>query len=1317
MDKSSSMFALLCTLAIACSVMYIASDGDHEYVQEIIKGHNAGTSVMSTDVLKAGQIYSETPDGRMRLMDYFNNVEKEISDEVANRKSDIASVRAQMARDFAFNAAARSKLKRQMLHKMAVNAKKCRDDLNDAMRKTQERFAKQSRLANRRWRATRKRDARTLKMADEDKREQARNLKLSVTAWQRATAAWASATNARIDRMNKHVAANAAQIKENAKKARKDLEVAMASWDHKIMNFRRDSKAARSRLSAQFAAQDKATRAWASNKIKALVAGTAEQFRDVRTKMAKNRAEVDAALKAAAMRFDATLNAQKALEDQRYAQSVRDISAAREEAKHKTQAAKKEFKVALLSLRAVATEQVHKVNVRVNQLAGTVNRDRVEQAKVNASVDREIKNMIQIGTKRYKQHLKNDIELQRLIQKGKAETNRKLNKLAMSFDAALSSVRAQLARDRKHAEGKLKKATSGVWSALYKAQNEQAKKNAKMEADIRRMRLDQMDKVRHMKRQFHNKVKGLSKVVAANDRKANKKIEKLTGVVNANEMKSRKGRQMIAALEEANKSEMRKAIRSAIQTGEKRAQLVEKRGAKMDKDTRWLINNKLSTEISKLQSETDKSIEFLELQSKEAREEMRKEMLYAIRTAAKVAKDDLNLAVRDGQKKMQAFLKLSAASHKKSAVERRALADKVRRNAKEVSRMIRDAVATRAQAVLSLQVETAKKIKKSNMRVDAHAKRLRDDAKKTRALIKAQTTRTLAAINTERQRAKSALGEVKRADAARFLAANKFLRASIKRAEKESSDKFGKAYERMAKNRSDADKKLAGAVSRLNDSLAKQAALADSRFSKTVKDLGAARNQAEKQVAQARKDFSTMMLGVKALVKDSESRLQNQISVVSGELQSYKANQLRVNRAADREIKRIKRVANIRYSRSKRARGKLKMLMDENKAAANEEVKQLGIRLNGKLNKMRASNHRAQRDMQRDLTQATKKLYERLAVNQKEADVNRRKLGAATAAASLATRNALKRAKAQFVSKINLLTNTVARNARSYENKMGRFTGVVHNIAKAAAADRKNIRMQTTAMEADMHKAVTSAIQNGEARAKAVEQRINEHLKHVKRYLMVELSSSVDRAADKAFKAVSGNRQTVADNYLSLKAYAVAQMDELVDYVKKGGRQRNLSSIGDLLMTVGVLGAVKPKAAEGLGFGGARVPSIFSAKQIRVPGKVATINGLVNEFMGAVGAVRARWPMGLGKYLLDKLEVAMLAKGVLQVDKVNDRHGNFVYVNGHTVGLSNKLSDFAKLACRMSAYEGVLAKLTAKITAPGGHHTKRFVKPPEWQGK
>merc|ERR1711981_580054 len=627
-------FALLCGLAVCCSVMYVTADGGDEYMHEIVAGVDAGTSVGSTDVLKAGQIYSETPDGRMRLMDYFNNVEKEISDEVANRKADIASVRAQMARDFAFNAAARAKLKRQMLHKMAVNAKKCRDDLNDAMRKTQERFAKQARLANRRYRATLRRDRRTVRMAAHDRREEAHNLRMAVKGWQTATSAWASATNARIDRMNKHVAANAAQIKENAKKARKDLENAMHSWDKKIANFRRYAKAGRSKLAASFAAQDKAQRAWANNKIKTLVANTAAQFNDVENKMAKNRHEVDMAIMHAAKRFAAALNAAKALEDKRYATTVRDIAAAKKEAKDRVAAAKKEFKVRILQLSSVVKEQVTKVNDRIDQTAAVVRSDAAAQAKVNSNVNAELGRMIKLGNKRYAQHLKNDTELHRLIAKDKAETDAKMNKMAEAFNAALSSVRKQLAKDRAHAEHALKKATSGVWSALWKNQMEQAKKNGDMAAATRRMKLDAMDAVRKTKALFIKKIKKLGAKVAKNDQIADKKIEKLTGIVKANEAKSARGRQMIAALEESNKSELKTAIRKAINTGEQRAQLVEKRGAKMDKDVRTIVNYKLSAEITKLRSETNASVEALALQSKEARAEMKKEMLYAIRSAS-----------------------------------------------------------------------------------------------------------------------------------------------------------------------------------------------------------------------------------------------------------------------------------------------------------------------------------------------------------------------------------------------------------------------------------------------------------------------------------------------------------------------------------------------------------------------------------------------------------------------------------------------------------------------------------------------------------
>merc|ERR1711959_2534 len=552
--------------------------------------------------------------------------------------------------------------------------------------------------------------------------------------------------------------------------------------------------------------------------------------------------------------------------------------------------------------------------------------------------------------------------------------------------------------------------------------------------------------------------------------------------------------------------------------------------------------------------------------------------------------------------------------------------------------------------------------------------------------------------------------------AARQKAALKFAATQLQIAEKESAQKFGKAYERLAANRARFDKKLGAATTGLNDALAKQAALADSRFSKTVKDLNSARHEATTQVQQLRKDFATQMATVTSEVKNVETRLVGEIAVVSGEVISNKANHIRVNRRVAAELKRVVRVSARRYSASKRARGKLKLLMDENKAAASAEVKALSTSLKTKLAKARGRNARNRREMAKDFSQATRTLYERMSNMQKRNEANSKALRGATAAAAMASANALKRVKGQFASKISMLTNVVAANSKRAERDLQRVTGVVHSIAKAAAADRKLIKDQTRAMEADLNKSIVRAIAIGEARAKAVEQRINENLKKTKRYLQTELSEGIDRAADNVFKIVNGKRQKIADNYLSLKAYAVAAADLLIDYRKKGKNGRNLSSIGDLLQTVAALGAVKPPKAEGLGMGGKEVMTIFTGKTLKVSGAVAAINGLVNEYSTSCAQVRARWPMGLGKYLLDKLEESMLAKGVLQVDKVPGKAGNFVYMNGRSVGLSNKLNDFAKLASHMSIYESVLAKLTAKLSGPK-KKAKFFAKPPEWQGK
>merc|ERR1711934_1138652 len=191
---------------------------------------------------------------------------------------------------------------------------------------------------------------------------------------------------------------------------------------------------------------------------------------------------------------------------------------------------------------------------------------------------------------------------------------------------------------------------------------------------------------------------------------------------------------------------------------------------------------------------------------------------------------------------------------------------------------------------------------------------------------------------------------------------------------------------------------------------------------------------------------------------------------------------------------------------------------------------------------------------------------------------------------------------------------------------------------------------------------------------------------------------------------MGGKHQKLADNYLSLKAYAATAED-------KG---RNLSSLGDLLTNVAGLSKVKVTKAEGLSPTD-HLPAIFTAKQIKVDAAVSKINGLVNEYVEVVNGVRMRWPMGLGKYLLFKLERSMSKKGVLQVDKVEQKAGNWVYINGHAVGLSSKLKDFEKLAVRMAHYEATLAKLTAALSGKtekliAAQKKLYFVPAPEYEG-
>merc|ERR1712072_1289402 len=356
------------------------------------------------------------------------------------------------------------------------------------------------------------------------------------------------------------------------------------------------------------------------------------------------------------------------------------------------------------------------------------------------------------------------------------------------------------------------------------------------------------------------------------------------------------------------------------------------------------------------------------------------------------------------------------------------------------------------------------------------------------------------------------------------------------------------------------------------------------------------------------------------------------------------------------------------------------------------------------------------RSFAKDLTAATKKLYGNIATQNAAQNKAASALKASLGAAQAGAKGRLVAAKKLFSSRLNTLTNAVVSNAGRYEKNLQRMTGVAMSWKKAAAGDRKNIRTLRNAMKADLDKSIARAIQLGEARAKAVQQRAMTDINKASNALLTTASAKIEAMADNVFKLVQGNRQKIADNYLSLKAYAACSADLLSDYLAKG-KGSNLASVGDLLQTVSAVSKVKPVKSEGVSEGSPTLKLIFSNKEVKALGKgaVSKINGLVNEYITTMAQVRDRWPMGLGKYLLAKLETAMQGTGALEVDKVSDKAGNFVFVNGHSVGLSSKLSDFESLAVRMTNYEATLAKITGTLSGKKSAGNVKF-KPPEWQG-
>merc|ERR1712188_197225 len=131
------------------------------------------------------------------------------------------------------------------------------------------------------------------------------------------------------------------------------------------------------------------------------------------------------------------------------------------------------------------------------------------------------------------------------------------------------------------------------------------------------------------------------------------------------------------------------------------------------------------------------------------------------------------------------------------------------------------------------------------------------------------------------------------------------------------------------------------------------------------------------------------------------------------------------------------------------------------------------------------------------------------------------------------------------------------------------ITGVVFDYKAAADADRALIREEQRVMNNDLNKRIAHAIMLGEAKAKEVLETASANVDAMKRALVSDIGQKVEHMANTVLDAVLEDRQTIANNYLSLKGYAGAAQDKIIDYVQKG-QGKGLGSIGDLLQAMAI---------------------------------------------------------------------------------------------------------------------------------------------------
>merc|ERR1712054_606662 len=250
----------------------------------------------------------------------------------------------------------------------------------------------------------------------------------------------------------------------------------------------------------------------------------------------------------------------------------------------------------------------------------------------------------------------------------------------------------------------------------------------------------------------------------------------------------------------------------------------------MNKKTRDAMNQRITTEIGDLTKKIHADVEGLQLQTKEARAAMKGQVLHALRDATTIMKQDLENAVKWANKEI-------ASLHENL--------DAAKANAQTA---LENAVKNQADALMALRTETQESIKKTNTKVTAYADALMKHEEEVKAQMAANVEAITGQLAAAKKATQKAHSEIEEKSMARHALALDTITEGIEEGKKKVDNKMDAVYGKMAEDKKHADEALAGATHTLNAAIAKHAALQDSRFEKTVKDIAAAKQAAQEDV-------------------------------------------------------------------------------------------------------------------------------------------------------------------------------------------------------------------------------------------------------------------------------------------------------------------------------------------------------------------------------------------------------------------------------------------------------------------------------------